>query len=392
MKSKKYISALLFLLFIGVVQAQLRQADTSSVYRSIIPERKQELLKNIDMIANMQMAFRSDFKDGDHIESRFKFEQFRLEIRGYVHKKVFFRFRHRYTSTFEPQSIDKIIKGVDFAYLRFDLSEKVRLTIGKTYADWGGIEFDLNPIDIYEYSDIIEEADNFLTGVGVSYQAVENHGFSFQILNSRTKTFEELYQGHPGLEGSNFPLAGVINWRGSFWDGKFTTTWSYSLFNEAKNTFKNYIALGNLLELNKVTIAYDYKWSKEDLDRTGIISKEVPDDIYPYSLENTLYTSHWLKVDYRFFEKWQFSFVGFIDQAKWLDDIDPQKTTDDWRTSYGYIPTIEYFPWDNLNLKFFVGYVGRIYNYSDYVKTRIGIEDYNTGRFMFGLISPLHIF
>ena len=392
MKTRKYISTLMFLLIVSVIQAQLRQADTSSVYRSIIPVEKQELLKNIDMIANMQMGFRADFRDAELVEAKFRIDQFRLEIRGYVHKKVYFRFRHRYTSNFQPLSIDKIIKGVDFAYLRFDVSDKVQLTIGKTFADWGGVEFDMNPINIYEYSDIIEQADNFLTGIGVYYQFAKNHGLSFQILNSRTETFEEIYQGLPGLEASKIPLAGVINWRGSFADGKFTTLWSYSLFSEAKNTFKNYIALGNQLKLNKFKISYDFKWSLEDLDRTGLISGDVPDDLYPYALENTLYYSHWLKFDYRFFDKWQFSFVGFIDQSKWLDDIDPQKTSDDWRTSYGYIPTIEYFPWKNLNLKFFVGYVGRIYNYSDYAKSRIGIEDYNTGRFMFGLISPLHIF
>ena len=150
MDTKKSISTLLFLLLVGVVQAQLRQADTSSVYRSIIPEEKQELLKNIDMIANMRMGFRADYRDAELEEAKFRIDQFRLEIRGYVHKKVYFRFRHRYTSEFEPQSIDKIIKGVDFAYLRFDLSNKVQLTVGKTFADWGGIEFDMNPIDIYE--------------------------------------------------------------------------------------------------------------------------------------------------------------------------------------------------------------------------------------------------
>ena len=83
---------------------------------------------------------------------------------------------------------------------------------------------------------------------------------------------------------------------------------------------------------------------------------------------------------------------GFIDNSKWLDDIDPLKDTNDWRKSYGYIPTIEYFPWNDLNIEFFVGYVGRIYNYSDYAKSRVGVQDYNTGRFMIGIISPLHIF
>ena len=388
----KFIFGIVLLLFVFMGYAQNRQSDTTSIYRSLIPTSKQSLLKNIDMIANTQMGFRSDFYEGEHVESKFRVEQFRLEIKGYVHEKIYFRFRHRYTSSFEPQSIDKIIKGVDFFYLTFTLSDKVNLTLGKTYADWGGIEFDLNPIDIFEYSDIIEQADNFLTGVGVYWQATERNGFSFQILNSRTQSFEELYQGLPGLEGSDIPLAAVVNWRGKFWDGKFTTLWSYSLFNEAKDTFKNYIALGNLLTLDKWKIAYDFKWSKEDLDRTGIISRDVPDDIYPYALQNTLYYSHWTRIDYRFAEKWGFSFSGFIDTAKWLSDIDPEKTTDDWRKGYGVVPSLEFYPWNDINLKFFFTYVGRSYDYSSYAESRVGLQDYSTSRFMIGVISPLHIF
>lgn len=394
MKTTKFIgSLLLFLTIVSVpLNAQNRQSDTVSTYRTLIPTGKQSLLKNVDMIANTQIAFRSDFYEGEHVESKFRVEQFRLEIKGYVHEKIYFRFRHRYTSTFEPQSIDKIIKGIDFAYLTFTLSDKVSLTLGKTYADWGGIEFDLNPIYVFEYSDIIEQADNFLTGAGIYWQATERHGFSFQILNSRTQTFEELYQGLPGLEGSDIPLAAVVNWRGKFWDGKFTTLWSYSLFNEAKDKFKNYIALGNLLTLDKLVIAYDFKWSKEDLDRTGIISRDVPDDLYPYALQNTLYYSHWTRIDYRFAEKWGFSFSGFIDTAKWLSDIDPLKTTDNWRKGYGVVPSLEFYPWKDINLKFFATYVGRSYDYSSYAESRVGLQDYSTSRFMIGVISPLHIF
>lgn len=392
MKLKIIMGLVMILFSFGVMKSQNRQSDTTSTYRSLIPTGKQSLLKNVDMIANMQMGLRSDFYDGEHVETKFRVDQFRLEIKGYVHEKIYFRFRHRYTSSFEPQTIDKIIKGVDFAYVRFDLSDRVQLTIGKTFADWGGIEFDLNPIYIYEYSDIIEQADNFLTGAGVYWQATETSGFSFQILNSRTQSFEEIYQGHPELEGSDIPLAAVVNWRGNFWDGKFTTLWSYSLFNEAKDTFKNYIALGNQLTLDKLAIAYDFKWSKEDLDRTGIISGDVPDDLYPWALQNTLYYSHWTKIDYRFAEKWGASFVGFIDKAKWLSDVDPLKTTDDWRTGYGIVPSIEFWPWGDINLKFFVSYVGRIYDYSSYAESRVGLQDYNTSRIAIGLISPLHIF
>ncbi len=396
MKIKYVIITFLFLAIAGTGYAQYRQSDVKSEYRSIIPEEKQKRLKNIDFLANTQFAFRNDFRDGEYIGSKFKMEQFRLEIKGWVTDKVYFRFRHRYTSPFEPQSMDKIIKGVDMAFVAFKLGNKNKweLMAGKFCVDWGGIEFDLNPIDIYEYSDIIEQADNFLSGVGIKYFVNPDNYIGLQIYNSRTQTFNELYGsdsiiGGAGITASKAPIGGVLTWRGSLWDGKISTLWSYSITNEASGMFKNYLALGQQLNLKKVRIAYDFKLSFEDLDRTGIISKEIPRDQYGYVLKNTMYYSHWLQVDWQFVPKWHFALVGFVDYAKWLDDEDPQKSTNDIRTGFGYIPTIEYYPWDNINLKFYVGYVGRIIKYSDYTKQKISSQDYTTGRLMVGLISPI---
>jgi hypothetical protein len=89
--------------------------------------------------------------------------------------------------------------------------------------------------------------------------------------------------------------------------------------------------------------------------------------------------------------KWHFSVDAFVDFADWTSDKDPLKTQNRFRTVYSVIPTIEFYPWDDFNLKFFIGYVGRWYKYSDYAKNRPGLmkQDYNTSRVMIGLISPL---
>jgi hypothetical protein len=388
------------LLFIGFSIngiAQMKQADTTG-YKSIIPVDKQSRLSNFSIIANQQYAFRSDFLDGEYLDSKFKMEQFRLEMRGWITDKVFFRFRHRYTSSFEPQSMDKIIKGIDMAYLNIKLgnSDKWELQAGKFCLDWGGIEFDLNPIDIYDYSDIIEMADNFMSGVGIKYNVNSGNYIGFQLYNSRTQTYDEIYGSDSiihgaGITASKAPLGGVVTWRGSLWDGLVTTLWSYSLTNEASGIFKNYLAFGQQVSLSNLKIAYDFKISNEDLDRTGIISQEIPRDEYGYILRNTLYYSHWLQVDWQFIPKWHLCLVGMLDQANWLENEDPIKDTDNIRTAYGYIPTLEYYPFKDLNLKFFLGYVGRIYKYSDYTKAKIASEDYNTGRLMIGIISPLNL-
>jgi hypothetical protein len=395
MKSHHYRLWLLPLLFLPVIligQKQEMQVGDTTYYKTLIPEAKQGLLKNMSMIANMRFAERNEFTDGEFQKSRFAFEQFRMEFRGQVHDRVYFRFRNRYTKTPASQSIDNIFNSVDLAYIRVTLSDKWNLSAGKMCADWGGYEFDYNPIDIYEYADIVEMADNFLSGVGVSYQASANHQLTFQALDSRTKSFEELYDTVPNIVESKVPLALVANWRGSFFNGKFNTIWSYALHTEAKEVFMNYLALGNQLKLGKFTIEYDYKLSMEDLDRTGIISVTVPDSLYPYALENCVYSEHWIHLYYRLNEKLNFAFVAMLDFATWKDDLDPLKTSDDIRTAWGFIPTIEYYPFKDLNLRFYVNFVGRIYDYSDYATERFGAKDYSTGRIAIGLVSPLGIF
>ena len=95
-----------------------------------------------------------------------------------------------------------------------------------------------------------------------------------------------MYGTQPNFTESKAPLAFVANWRGSLFDGKLKTIWSYSLFNEAqdaegKNANMNYIALGNEFNFGKFRFIYDFKWSDEELDRTTIVSETVPDNLYP---------------------------------------------------------------------------------------------------------------
>lgn len=390
---KRWALLLLLLPHLLAAQKKEQQVGDTTYYKTLIPETKQTLLKNMSMIANMRYAFRNEFNDGTYTSSKFSNEQFRLEIRGQVTDKVYFRFRDRYTRAQEPQSLDNLSRSTDMAYIRVDATDKLSISAGKMCADWGGYEFDYNPIDIYEYSDIIEYADNFLSGVGVSYRTNNRNQFTIQVLDSRTKTFTELYGKPPGKVESKAPLAFVANWRGSFFDGKFNTIWSYALHNEAINTFMNYFAFGNELKLGKLTVEYDFKYSIEDLDRTGVVSQVIPDNLYPWAVNHTLYAGHWLHVHYRVSPKVNLALIGMAEIENWNDNtLDPFKTSNHIRNAYGYIPTFEFYPYKNLNLRFFANWVGRAYKYSDYAISRFGASDYNTGRFSIGFVSPLGIF
>jgi hypothetical protein len=85
-----------------------------------------------------------------------------------------------------------------------------------------------------------------------------------------------------------------------------------------------------------------------------------------------------------------------LDVAEWenatsVDEANNPTGETKIRDAWGYIPAIEFFPWSDVNLKFFVNYVGRDYKYTDYAKTRFGAADYSTGRFTVGFITPLGI-
>ena len=399
-KHTKWILLFLVLPTLVWAQKQERQIGDTTYYKTLIPGTKQTLLRNVSMIANMNFAFRNEFNDGEYTQSRFRNEQFRLEIRGQVHEKVYFRFRDRYTRAQTSESVDNLSRSVDLAFLRFDVTEKFSISAGKMCADWGAWEFDWNPIDIYEYSDIIEYADNFLTGVGFTYTPSNRNQFTIQVLDSRTKTFNELYGAQQNFTESKAPLAFVSNWRGSLFGGKLKTIWSYSLFNEAqnengKNANMNYIALGNEFDFGKFRFIYDFKWSDEQLDRTGIVSETVPDNIYEFALANTRYIGHWLNFRYKLTPKVDLTLVAMLDIAQWKNSMnDPLNTTGEEhiRNAWGFVPAVEYYPWSDLNIKFFANWIGRRYDYSDYAKDRFGVDDYTTGRLTVGFISPLGIF
>ncbi|SEW38577.1 porin [Chitinophaga arvensicola] len=367
--------------------AQQQEAANDTLHTPLIPVPKQSLLNNVDVIANMRFAFRNDFENGTYTGSRFVNEQFRLEIKGKVADKLYFRFRDRYTRDPVTQSVDNLSRSTDLAFLRFDPNEKWKIYAGKLCADWGGYEFDANPIDIYEYSDIIEYADNFLTGAGVGFMASKNHEFTFQLLNSRTKTFEELYDSIPGINESKFPFAAVVNWRGNMFDGKFSTIWSYSVFKEATSQYMNYIALGNQLSLGRFRLQYDFKLSLENLDRKMIVSSFTADK---KAVQGVRYMSHWLSADLQISRIVHLAFTGMVDYAYWDGNPDPNKDKK-LRTAWGYIPGVEVYPLKSVNLKVYANMIGRIYRYTDYAKTALGMVNNDNYRFSVGIVTPLLI-
>lgn len=347
-----------------------------------------------NLFLNMQGSFDLNFRDGLDNGS-FKMRQLRIEAKGQLTPWLSYRYRQRLNRSNDGSAMmDNVPTSIDYAMIGVKPIEDLTFNIGKQCAAYGGIEFDLNPIDIYEYSDMIDNMSNFMTGLNTIYDLTPTQQLQLQILNSRNGSMESTYGVSPDIRPSKLPLVYTLNWNGSFSD-VFKTRWSASAMSEVKDKWLYYLAFGNELTLDKFNMFVDVMYSSEDIDREGIITSIVPKDMlgneetgYHHAFD-TRYLSLVAKLNYRFLPKWNVFVKGMYETAsvaKANEGIEKGK----YRTSWGYLAGIEYYPMKT-NLHFFLTYVGRSYDFTNKAEA-FGSSNYNTNRLSLGFIYQLPVF
>jgi hypothetical protein len=380
-----------------VVHAQhydYQQRDTAQMHNQpILNLEKSKYLKDVNFIANTRFAMNNDFLNGNHTNSNFALDEFRMEFVGKVGDRVHFRFR-QFLSVFpaDIQDRDNVRQSVDLAEIGYDITDQFNLTVGKMLSEWGSYELENNPINIVAFNHLINFSDPFLTGVRLRYKMRPNHTFTLQVVNTRTQNLNTAMPNLPtGVETSTMPLGANLSWRGRLFDGKFNTIYSVSNFVEAQGKSVQLIQLGNEFRLGKLTLEYDFKFSNDQIDRLGQVSSIIAPVNATRALE-ARYMEHWLRAVYFFHKDWSITGIGMTAQDYWLgNDLAPiaESKTDLLRTSLSYTVLLEYYAYWPQNLRFFVGYVSRNYNYTDYAQAQFGQGDFNTGKLLIGVISPL---
>ncbi|MDY4043353.1 MAG: porin [Marinifilaceae bacterium] len=380
-------------LILGCVQGLNAQSTPNE---KTLFERVTKMEKKVDwfhLYMNMQGTFNLYFNYGNEYnglsEASFKMNQLRLEAKGNVTPWLSYRWRQRINRGNDGSgNIDNLPTSIDIAGIGVRLSDKFSLFAGKQCAAYGGIEFDLNPIEIYEYCDMIEYMSNFMTGLNIAFQPCDNHQIQLQILDSRNGSIEATYGdlASAGVEDGRAPLLYTLNWNGSFFDNAFKTRWSASVMSETAKKQMFYYALGNQLTLGDFNMYFDFMYSNEEIDRKGIITGMLgtPDE---HNMFNAQYTSLVAKFNYRFAPKWNAFVKGMYETASLSKDTDGFEEGK-YRTSYGYLGGIEYYPMEDSNLHFFCTFVGRSYDFTK----RAGLDNYNTQRLEIGFIYQLPMF
>ncbi|WP_294141808.1 porin [uncultured Sanguibacteroides sp.] len=386
----------LLVLVMGCVQGLFAQSTSNE---KTLFEKVSKIEKKVDwfhLYLNMQGTFNANFNyEGVNglQQAAFKMNQLRIEAKGNVTPWLSYRWRQRLNrgSGNGSTNIDNMPTSIDIAGIGVKLNDQFSFFAGKQCTVYGGIEFDLNPIEIYEYCDMIEYMSNFMTGLNIAFQANENHQIQFQILDSRNGSVEETYGdiNEVGIGNGRAPLVYTLNWNGNFFDGAFKTRWSASIMSEAEKKQMYYYALGNELTLGDFNMYFDFMYSDEDLDRKGIMTDILGgrNNLDNHVAFNAKYMSMVAKFNYRVAPKWNVFIKGMYETAsifKATDGIEKGK----YRTSYGYLAGVEYYPMES-NLHFFANFTGRSYNFTH---RAAGYNNYDTQRVSVGFIYQLPMF
>ena len=380
---------LLTLLFVAFCAMGLN-AQEKSLYEELSGVKKKTDKFNLYM--NMNGSFDAMFNDDAFDQGKFNMRQLRIEAKGNVNEWLSYRWRQRLNRPNNGgDNIDNLPTSIDIAGIGVKLGDKFSIFAGKQCAAYGGFEFDANPIEIYEYSDMIEYMSNFMTGINIGYDITDKQQLNFQVLNSLNGDFYSMYGIVPNTTPSKLPLVYTLNWNGNF-ANIYKTRWSASLMSQAEGKNLYYFALGNELTLGKFNMYLDFMYSNDAIDRGGIVTNIVGTQ-NGHNILDASYLSIVTKLNYRFAEKWNVFVKGMYETASLykeyneIEDVTPVFEKGKYRTSLGYLGGIEYYPMES-NLHFFLTYVGRHYIYNEACVNR---ADYSN-RVSVGLIYQLPMF
>ena len=330
--------------------------------------------------------------DNEHEWSTgFKNKHLRLEIKGNLTDKLYYRFCYRMTNSNVARSEDNFARSTDVVMIGYRFSDKFSVEAGKIFQPFGGYEVDENPIYIYEYSDLTGSLECYLGGVVVNYKPVPTQEIVVGVTNAHNDKFADVYGDNSLaiegdgtqnriLEKTRIPLGYSLGWNGSFLNNRLLTRWSWGIEGEARHKYSRMLILGQKLNLDRLQWYFDYMYQNDGLDRFGLASREVR-DFFPAVggevwMSDVHYTSFITKLNWQFAPQWNLMLKGMYETAS-VTKVDRFK---DFRKSYGYVGSVEYYPVKSQDFRVFLAYVGRKVTYKD----GVGLDKYNTNRIELG--------
>lgn len=391
----------------GKAQDRAAAPDSSrtSIFERVTRLSKRSQVFNLNL--EMHAGFYADFASKRLDEAAFRMKDLKIDITGDVTDRLFYWYRQRLNGNEGSQPLENLPESIEYAYIGYRLSDRFTLTAGKQDVFFGGFEYDPNPLEIYEYSDMNEYILSYLTGIGLAYQATPSQEIRLQVTNSRMGALEDDYGRMPdGFSKPRVPLFYTLNWNSSYFDEQVNLRYSASAAAQAKGRYMYAFFAGQNLDLAPWYAYFDVMYTCGALDPLGLLTdlrtdletdngnapetpeetapetlggivpgaspyipaiadapqaeEAEPENAQPVRLQHGAYLSLVAEVKYRFHPKWQCFAKGMYETAS-LYRADGSYEKGRYRTAWGYQGGIEFYPMADDNLHLFLLASGRTY-------------------------------
>lgn len=374
--------------FIGIIILCFSGLAFSQEYEQM-QEQLNEIKVKMDKLNvwfNFQTEFNVEKTKIEEANTNFEGKMSRIEFRGNLNERLFYRMRFRLNKTAQRTS-DGLSDAADIMSMGYRVNDKLLVSVGKMGQNWGGFEYDLTPMNIYDYSDFVYNIEAFLIGGLVYYKPNKNNELSLNIANLSTKSFNELYKKKEiSLEESSLPFGYIFTWDGKFKEGKIHTRWSFGYAQQAKGYSSKMLILGNKFNFSKWNFFVDYSFAQEDLNKLGYGEVYVQNGVNsPKILKDIVYHSLVSRLEYIPHRQWVYSLqLGYemADVRKGLTE----NILNAKRRGLAYFLGLEYKPFKTQNLSFYLTYVGRSYYY------KFKEMNYFTHRYNVGIMYRMKLF
>lgn len=360
--NKQFLFLISLILGSSIVRAQQigpaeRSAEPSLAERVFGLEQKQQKFK---LFLGVQSFYDQPLVDDPDAIGYFKVHELRMSAHAELNQHLSVDWRQRLNRAADGSSFaDNISNSIDIAGVDWHPNDKISFFFGRQYARFGGIEYDMNPVEIYQYSDLVDYMTCYTTGANFAWNFRPNQQLQLQVLNAYNNKFADRYIVTPDIATSTrYPFLYSAQWNGTFLKGALHMRYAISMAHLAKEKNMWYFSTGNQFNLSKQINGYlDLTYSIEGLDDKGIMSAR-------YGNGKTLTDVHY----YGIVSKWNFrlnnAFNLFV-KGMYENGFAPEQNDDvsHTRHSFGYMGGLEYYPTET-NFRLFLSYVGRHYKYN----------------------------
>ena len=356
-----------------------------------LAQRLLELEKKSEAF-NVYMNFAGSYasSNGDEMgfsgwNSAFRAREMRLEIKGNLTDRIYYRFRHKINGTSAAASLDNFSAATDLFMIGFALSDKFSVEGGKICQHWGGFDYDENPMYVYQYSDLLNHMDIFFGGVAFCWRPVPEQEFVFEVTNPLIHSFANTYSSPTIITGSSLtdtrsvsgarhPLNILLNWNSSFFDGKLLGRWAVGGMSQSADIYAALFNGGFKFNSSRFQCYLDYMFEKDGIDRLGIASADfaLPSGT---RIGNALYTSLIGKIFWQFLPGWNLVAKGSFDTA----DCGAFRN---YRRSLMGVCSLEYYPDPSQDFRIFVAGTLHKVGYS----AQSGLKPFDTARLELGVM------